>query len=80
MTILFTQEELIQYLYNETSPEKNKAIEAALQADWKLSEKLENLKLAALQLNEEKLYSPREKTIASILDYAKKTTEVALNH
>ena len=34
----FTPEDLVQYLYNETSPEKTTAIKAALETDWTLRE------------------------------------------
>lgn len=72
MTLLFTQEELVQYLYNETSPEKAAAIESALQTDWTLREKLETLQHSA-QLLERKLESPRTQTITNILNYARET-------
>ena len=34
----FTPEDLVQYLYKETSVQKSAAIEAALDSDWKLRE------------------------------------------
>ena len=34
----FTPEDLVQHLYNETSPEKSTAIKAALETDWSLRE------------------------------------------
>jgi hypothetical protein len=37
----FTQEELVQYLYNETSTEKTAAIKAALETNRDLKEKFE---------------------------------------
>ena len=40
----FSPEELIQYLYKETSPKTTAAIEQALQVDWTLREKLAVLK------------------------------------
>ena len=67
----FTPEDLVQYLYNETSPEKSAAIEAALQNDWTLREANDVIvsaqqKLEALEL------SPRDETINRILQYGEK--------
>lgn len=72
MTILFTPEELIQYLYNETSPEKTKAITAALQEDWTLREKLEVLKASTQNLNK-LIESPRHEAILHVLNYARES-------
>lgn len=72
MTLLFTPEELIQYLYQETSPEKTAAIEEALQHDWSLREKLESLKSSVGQLDKI-IESPRTETIVNILRYARET-------
>ncbi len=66
-----TQEELLQYLYGETSIEKTVAIKAALQADWNLREEYETL-LAAQQNLEKVTLSPRKKAIDFILNYANK--------
>lgn len=72
MTILFTPEELIQYLYKETSPEKTAAIEAALQEDWTLREKLEVLKASTKSLNR-LIESPRHEAILAVLTYARES-------
>lgn len=72
MTILFTPEELIQYLYQETSPEKTAAIEAALQDDWTLREKLEVLKASVKGLDRV-IESPRSQVILNILNYARES-------
>jgi hypothetical protein len=74
MYLLFTPEELIQYLYKETSNEKTIAIEAALREDWTLREKLEVLK-ASTQKLDTILESPRAEVIMNIMNYAR-TTEV----
>ncbi len=74
MYLLFTPEELIQYLYKETSHEKTLAIEAALREDWTLREKLEVLK-ASTQKLDSILESPRTEVILNVLNYAR-TTEV----
>ena len=76
MTVLFTPEELLQYLYKETSPEKTAAIEAALQNDWTLREKLEVLSLSADSL-EKILESPRTEVVLKVLNYARETNVTA---
>ena len=72
MYLLFTPEELIQYLYKETSNEKTLAIEAALREDWTLREKLEVLKASTEKL-ETILESPRAEVIMNIMNYARNT-------
>ena len=72
MTILFTPEDLVRYLYKETSPEMSAAIEAALQEDWTLREKLEVLKASAQNLDKI-VESPRTEVIMNILQYARET-------
>lgn len=76
MTVLFTPEELIQYLYKETSPEKTAAIEAALQHDWTLREKLEVLSISAKSLDK-LVESPRAEVILKVLNYARETSVAA---
>jgi len=72
MTILFTPEELVRYLYNDTSPEKASAIEAALQEDWTLREKLEVLR-ASFENLDKITESPRPEVIQRVLRYARET-------
>ena len=72
MTFHFTPEELIQYLYKETSPETSAAIEAALQEDWTLREKLEVLQ-ASTETLDKMLESPRTEVILKIMNYARET-------
>lgn len=75
----FTPEDLLQYLYNETSTEKTAAIKAALESDWSLREKLEVISSGAKRLDSIKL-SPRKKTIDNILNYAEKAVEELTPH
>ncbi len=72
MTLLFTPEELIQYMYKDTSPEKTRAIDDALQNDWTLREKLEVLKTSysCLEMIAE---SPRTEAILNVLNYARES-------
>lgn len=67
----FTPEDLLLYLYNETSTEKTVQIKAALQTDWSLREKFEVIAAAQQQLEPIKM-APRQQTIDSILQYAEK--------
>jgi hypothetical protein len=71
---LFTEETLILYLYQETEPKLTREIEAALEDDIFLQEKLKMLQRSIKQLerlkNQSKL--PREESAKSILAYAKK--------
>jgi len=79
MTLLFTPEELVQYLYNETSPERSADIEAALQYDWTLREKLEVLQHSSYTLSKG-LESPRTQAVMNIINYARETMGEALQH
>lgn len=76
----FTQEDLLLYMYNETSSEKTAQIKAALETDWNLKEQYDNLISAQQKLEAFKL-SPSSKTIDNILSYAEKSvTELSEQH
>lgn len=66
---LFTPEDLLLYLYKETDPQQTAAIEAALEQDWTLREKL-----AVLQASKSRLdtlvETPRTETVLNIMRYA----------
>ena len=79
MTLLFTPEELIQYLYKETSPVKTAEIEQALQQDWTLREKLEVLQNSMLTLDTP-LESPRTESVLKVLNYARETMSETVQH
>lgn len=68
----FTPEELLQYLYKETSPEQSAAIEAALRDDWTLREKLEVLQSSTQGLDTV-LESPRMEVVLRVMNYARET-------
>mgnify|MGYP003346984923 CR=1 FL=1 len=72
MTSLFSAEELIQYLYQETTPEKTAAIEEALLKNAALREKLDTLKASAERLDQI-IESPRTETVLNVLRYARET-------
>jgi hypothetical protein len=79
MTLLFTPEELIQYLYKETSPARTAQIEEVLQHDWTLREKLEVLK-NTLQLIDRPLESPRTEAVMNVLNYARESVSESVQH
>ena len=65
----YSPEDLILYLYRETSAETTAAIEEALQKDWTLREKLAVLKTSAERLNSITTV-PRTEIVLNILKYA----------
>jgi hypothetical protein len=67
----FTPEDLVRYLYNETSEQKAASIKAALQSDWNLRETYEKLANSLKNLSEV-TFSPRVETINKILEYGSK--------
>jgi len=70
----FTPEDLLLYLYKETTPEQTAAIEQALKKDWTLREKLTVLKTSMQRLDKIK-QSPRTEVVLNILNYAKENSE-----
>jgi hypothetical protein len=67
----YAPEDLILYLYKETSPETTAAIEKALETDWTLREKLLVIKTSMERL-ESITVSPRTEVVLSILKHAYK--------
>jgi hypothetical protein len=73
----FTPEDLLRYVYNETSTKQTAEIKNALEKDWTLKEQYEAIVSGQNRLEALKL-SPRKKTIENILNYAEKAiTEVS---
>lgn len=68
----FTQEDIVQHLYNETSPEKSASLKAALETDWILREKFDAISAAVKSL-EKLTLSPRKIAVDNILNYAERT-------
>ena len=66
----FTPEDLLLYLYNETSAEQITAIEAALEKDWTLREKLTVLK-ASMERLDKITESPRTEVVLNVLNHAR---------
>ncbi|HRP31937.1 MAG TPA: hypothetical protein PKV73_08600 [Agriterribacter sp.] len=72
---IYTPENMIRYLYKETSAEESAAMQFALDTDWALREKFEVLKRAIDGLNTIH-QSPRPSVIQSLLRYAGVSKEV----
>lgn len=73
----FTPEDLLQYLYKETSIEQTAAIEAALEKDWTLREKLAVLK-ASMQRLDKITVAPRTEVVLNVLHYAREKSAEAV--
>jgi hypothetical protein len=76
---LFTPEDLLLYLYKESSPELTVAIETALKEDWMLREKLQVLQSSAEGLDKVTV-SPRTEVILKIMNYARETATESVQH
>ena len=76
---LFTPEDLLLYLYKESSPELTVAIESALKEDWMLREKLQVLQSSADELNKVTV-SPRMEVILRVMNYARETSIEPVQH
>ncbi|HTL10809.1 MAG TPA: hypothetical protein VL307_21195 [Chitinophagaceae bacterium] len=73
---IFTPEDLISYLYQETSPSETTAISNALANDWALQQKCKVIESSLNVLGTE-LYAPRAEVILNVLNYARDTMPVA---
>lgn len=65
----YTPEEILLYLYKESSPELTAAIEEELKKNWALREKLAVMKTAMERLNNITV-SPRTEVVLNVLRYA----------
>jgi len=71
----FTPEDLLLYLYKETSLQQTAEIEQALANDWTLREKLAVLKTSMQRLDKLE-ETPRTEVVLNVLNYAReKSTE-----
>ncbi len=70
----FTQNDLIRYLYNETSTEERLALEEVLQEDYALNMKYQEL-AGGYQLLPKVTYRPKLSSIDKILKYSIKQVE-----
>jgi hypothetical protein len=67
----FTPEDLVQYLYKETSEQKIAEIRVALETDWNLREFFEQISSGQKNLEEINL-SPRDEAVNRILHHVTK--------
>ncbi len=74
-----TQEDLVRYLYNETSDKKSELVKDALENDMNLREIFEAL-LASKKNLEEVDLSPRPESVDKILQYAGKHEKQLHSH
>ena len=78
---LFTPEDLLRYLYKESSHELTTAIEMALKEDYILRERMNELQLSVNQLDENRrLIAPRMEVVERVLQYARATATEAASH
>jgi hypothetical protein len=71
----YTTEDLLLYMYKETSKRKTLAIEKELQTDWILFEKFSALQESMKGLDDI-VSSPRTQSVLAILNYANTSAEV----
>jgi hypothetical protein len=71
----YSPEDLLLYLYKETSPEATVQIEEALKTDWTLREKLEVLKKSMQRLDSIKV-SPRTEVVLNVMRYAQQQKDL----
>lgn len=64
-----TQEDLIRYLYNETSDSEKLHIAKTLETDWDVRERYEDIKTMQNVFNRIPLRSPSKTSIKLIMDY-----------
>ena len=76
---LFTPEDLLLYLYKESSPELTVAVETALKEDWTLREKLQVIQSSIDELDKV-VVSPRIEVVLRVMDYARKTSVEPVGH
>jgi hypothetical protein len=70
MTKTFTRNDLIRYIYQETTESEKQEIEQELLLDNKLFEEYKNLAEVSMELDRIEL-SPSQKTINKILNFSK---------
>ena len=66
----FTPEDLLLYLYKDCSDQRAEEVEAALEMDWTLREKLAVLK-ASMNRLDKIVESPRTEVVLSLLNKAR---------
>jgi hypothetical protein len=75
----FTPEDLVQYLYRETSQQKTAAINFALDTDWNLRDSFEQIS-SGLKNLEKVNFSPRDEAVNRILQHITKKEGQLYSH
>jgi len=70
MKTIFTQEDLVRYIYKETGITETQAIKTALESNWHLKEELEEMQQAKALLNTV-AYNPAQIVVNKILGYSR---------
>lgn len=70
MTQIFTQDDLIRYIYRETTEKENREIDKALICDSELRKQYKELITTKKQLDEARM-EPSENCINGVLNYAR---------
>ena len=73
----FTPEDMLLYLYKESSPELTVVIEEALKKDWALREKIDVLKTSMQRLDKIKV-APRTEVVLKVLKHAGRKSTVKI--
>ena len=68
--VQITQDDLLQYLYSELSPERTNEIQQLLESDGELRERLSVLKASKNRLEKIKLISPDARSVENIFNYS----------
>ena len=74
MSTLYTENDLIRYLYRETTVKESSEIREAIRNNYYFQELMASLKLGKLILNEA-TYEPSESSLKIILSHGKSTEE-----
>lgn len=77
MTIHFTLDDLVRFLYDEVTFEEEIAIREALDADWEFREEYQALKEAHNRLPKAS-FAPNDSSISNILSYSKRASQPTL--
>lgn len=72
MTKNITQDNLIRYIYQETTEEESSLIEEALAGDFELKELYDSLLEGKAELDKVRM-SPRQEVVNKIMDYSSRT-------
>ncbi len=73
-----TQDDLLQYMYKECTPEKFRLLHQLLLSNEELQERLNILYAVKSKLDKIKLISPDERSVDNILNYSKQGVEIYL--